>query len=370
MNVLLDDDISQQALSKYCEVTEGLLRNALLTLDKTADCNLHCSIDLGFPHDLIRIAGGFATGSFVDWSCSVPFIPVDTTINVCTGSVFEISGFDPQLYSQTSFERFRQKFELSTYNFNFQRGNHFIIIARSELSEKFYLLLHSSASEFKKGYNGLYPVQGNWFYNDIKTITKDDRYIRFISGNKAELFSRISKNIEGYNELRHEFAATTFLGEETRVISVQHWHHYFMPDQSSVMLGSYLAEEFETVPIFTSLGMPIFMFNVQDNINNRINFRGTTRYLVPHGWGKKSVCKPLIEVDLVNKAFALNNRKQKLDIESSLRDHPDLSTRIFSCEASDPDYYFSRINRQVSGVVVDKLVQLISYTKHGYSKWL
>lgn len=53
---------------------------------------------------------------------------------------------------------------------------------------KRYLVMHSTAKEFTKGYNGLYPTKNNWYYDKIHVYERDNRYFRYIIGHEAELF--------------------------------------------------------------------------------------------------------------------------------------------------------------------------------------
>lgn len=369
MNVILNDDPTQIKLIEFCKQTEFILTKVLRELDKSSECKIHTSLDLGFPHDLIRIAGGFPTGSIVEWECNIPFVPVDTTVNICTGSIFEISNIDYDVLTESYFKKFQDRINASSYNFNYNRGNHFMIFAKSENTGKQYLLLHSSASEFKKQYNGLYPVKGNWYYDDLKIYSYGNRYLRYITGTKAEMFFRIAKQIETYNSLRQEFIAHSLVNNIGTLNNPKHYHHYYMPNNSSVVIGSYLANENEVVPIFTSVGLPIFMFKVKANTINRINFKGKTKYITPHGWGKKSIINPNIDINVGEGLFTLNEVKQKIDVDSSLRNHPDLKIRGFSTDSNSVNYFFNLVRGQLVGDVLDKYCQIISLTKYGFNRW-
>lgn len=70
-----------------------------------------CS-DLGFSNNIMRIAGGFLTGAYYNWSCAVPIVPVDAAINTCTSSVFELRGFDPDSFDDKSFTNTVKKYAL------------------------------------------------------------------------------------------------------------------------------------------------------------------------------------------------------------------------------------------------------------------
>ena len=48
--------------------------------------------DLGMPNNVTRICGGFYTGALYKWEADVPFVPIDTTVNVDTVTLFELHG--------------------------------------------------------------------------------------------------------------------------------------------------------------------------------------------------------------------------------------------------------------------------------------
>src|SRR5690242_14908664 len=88
---ILEADNAQEFLIPYLQRSEQRLRSALRELDPASECQIVPAADLCFPHDVIRIAGGFATGCVVEWRCAVPIIPVDTTVNIDTTSIFWLS---------------------------------------------------------------------------------------------------------------------------------------------------------------------------------------------------------------------------------------------------------------------------------------
>lgn len=58
-------------------------------------------------------------------------------------------------------------------------------------------MLHSSANELKKSYMGLYPVEGNWYANEIKIIEgKGGRYFRYLKDAEARHFIRMAQNFK------------------------------------------------------------------------------------------------------------------------------------------------------------------------------
>ena len=99
-----NEDTTQTVLLPYLAKTEELLDELVRLHDpygwaKVIPCN-----DLGFPNNIMRIAGGFLTGAYYNWSCTVPIVPVDATINTCTSSVFKLKGFDADTLNNEAFE--------------------------------------------------------------------------------------------------------------------------------------------------------------------------------------------------------------------------------------------------------------------------
>jgi len=257
------NDFTREYLENYIKATELVFLETLKKYDDNSYCNITPSLDIGFPHDVERIAGGFPTGIYVQWNSSIPFIPVDTTVNVCTSSVFKLSSNANLLQiTKESIEKSILKLDNSSYSINFHRGNHFIILAINKIGEKF-LLIHSSAAEFKKQFNGLYPIPGNWYMDYIKTHYTNGRYLRYLTGDKALLFLKLAHQLKSYNKVRHEFFAETLLSSSgISINNALHHHHYDMPTSQSVLIGSILAQENDIIPIFTRPGKPIVLFQV------------------------------------------------------------------------------------------------------------
>lgn len=364
----LDTELGYRFLLNYVEETETILYNALSRLDSKSTCRIYPSADLGFPYDVIRFAGGFPTGILVTWHCSVPFIPIDTTINICTSSVFVLGDDVSSHINEQLIHRTLKKIEDSSYKQSFGRGNHFIVFARGEMTGSFYLILHSTASEFTKSYNGLYPHPNNWFANHIQTYTQGKRFIRYISGSKAELFYKIAKSVEPFNTARHEFVADLLIGDLTEILESYHEHHYNMPTMESVLIGSYLCKKDQTVPIFSYPGHPFILYEVSD-AKYKIDIDGKERFLVPHGWGKSIKSINHIEVDYPNDCLAFNGRTYRISSLDSLYTHPDLYFRQFSFNPYDDNWYFNAIGNFMNGGIKDFLVQVASYTNTGFQIW-
>src|SRR5262249_26269092 len=154
--------------------------------------------DLGMPNNVGRMHGGFFTGALYRWISRVPIVPIDATVNVCGVSVFRVTkpitsraDFDQRILRAIE----RSRSGKATYCWNFDSGNHFIIYGRVRESDLLpsadYLVLHSSAGEFKRQHNGLYPVAANWYSDSIKVVIDDEasgRYLRYLEGTVAEKF--------------------------------------------------------------------------------------------------------------------------------------------------------------------------------------
>lgn len=113
---------------------------------------------------MLRLAGGFATGMLVVWKSGTPLVPVDTTVNVCSSSYYEfpasaLNGRSLQnvFNSQIINEIITNGSINEGLAFSFNTGNHFLLLSRGRESGNYYLVLHSSAKQYKDSFLGLYP---------------------------------------------------------------------------------------------------------------------------------------------------------------------------------------------------------------------
>ena len=234
--MLLNDE-SQKVLLPYLWETQKLFDEAIRKHDhcKESYCRLFPSLDLGFPNNIQRLAGGFATGMLVTWQCGIDIVPIDATVNVCTSSVFKLDSFSEDILKDgVTTQNFIEKcFEEATdkgYSFSFTSGNHFLIIAKDKETQEYYLVLHSSANELKNSYMGLYPVEGNWYANEIKIIEgKNGRYFRYLKDAEARHFIRMAQNFKNYNEEIHRWLAKQINnGKEIPESKTIMKHHYYI----------------------------------------------------------------------------------------------------------------------------------------------
>ena len=313
------NDSTQKYLLPYVKETETLLKGVVekygtaeIYGERISDAKIYPSLELGFPNNAVRLAGGFATGMLVTWKCGTPIVPVDATVNVCSSSVFELP--DDYNMDQTDEEfvaeiqNLIRKANEAGYAFNFASGNHFLMIAEDE-EEKKYLVLHSSAKEFKDSYIGLYPTEQNWYSDKIRTYPtpyiQGERYIRYIKGDDAAFFISLSKKLEKMNEQIHAYFAGKMKAKHTNLLSRPTYHHYYMPTDSSIAIGTFVEEPGTVVPVFSIPKKEICLFKIQKKQNWTIQLGGKKKCLVPHGWGQSIDGELDISVDYVEKELSI-----------------------------------------------------------------
>lgn len=365
---MMQYDYTQVVLKDYLTNTEQVI-NKLLSKEFSGSARIKFVSDLGFPHDVIRIAGGFATGVFVDWTTNAPFIPVDTCVNVCSTSFFEVKDDITNLFNDEYFDLINRKFAHSIYISNFHRGNHFIAYLNSIIDGKKYLLLHSSANEYKDNFNGLYPVEGNWYFDKIKVFSDEKTYIRYLDGKDAEVFYLVAKSLYAFNEIRHEFIAHVILGDFRNDATPLHFHHYGMPTNRSVAMGCHLSEQNEIYPILTLPGENLYMVKYYrpKDASLMVNDR---QFLTPHGWGKRHINTPQIRLDLKNNRFILDNESYDIKFGTSLRAHPNLELRDFGTSLETrKENFFNYLSKIYEYEVVNEFEQIASWNKMGVKIW-
>lgn len=289
------NDTTQQIILPYVKKTEDLLNKLVKKYDKQALARIYPSLDIGIPNNILRLAGGFATGMLIIWKCGTPIVPIDTTVNVCSSSYYQ---FDASALKGTFIKDF---FNLDKINliinegskeeglaFSFDTGNHFLMLCKNRETGMYYLVLHSSAKQFKDTYFGLYPKPNNW-YSEFVKVYKDEasnRYIRYLKDAEAEQFINIARMLNRENEDIHNWFANRFCAKEG-IHFTEHktYHHYGMPTDYSIAIGTYVIDDKDIVPIFSKEGYPIQLFSPNKNMWS-IELEGKMKYVVPHGWGQ------------------------------------------------------------------------------------
>jgi hypothetical protein len=356
---ILPDDLAQIGLADHLARTERALRAELRKIDSKADCEVVAAADLGVPYDVLRLAGGFATGCFVQWECSTPVVPIVITMNIDTSSIFWVDESASFSFTASDIVAARTKVEEQTgYLWNFDESNHFISLVREEPSGRLAIIIHSNEREFKNQYHGLYPTEGNWFANEVRT--SEDGRVRLLVGRPAELFASMAKMLEPYNIVRHQFVLNELLASSGRVEDELHHQHYYMPTSSSAALGCYVVASGEPVPIFSQPGAPILMYAGLPNGPNTVRVNGQDLCLIAHGYGM-ALNEPL-NLEIRRDELTFQGRRYPRRSGISLLDHPSVVMREFVSEGA----FLDVIALPCPGRVVGKFRQLRSLTRFGF----
>ena len=385
------NDYTQKNIITHLEITEKLLKKIASKLSgKEKTAKIYAMPDLGIAQNVTRMLGGFYTGACYTWDTDMPFIPVDATINVCGTAIYKLNKnisneeflirLNNVLNNRKSYLDFANTYlpqevlstidinDSSKYYWNYTNGNHFIVFAESDgeygLEKGQYMIVHASAIEFKKDNlkYGLYPVKGNWYYDDIKTEYDEEsnRYLRYITGEKAKRFYNISSYLKKFNKIRNQYFCSAVLGDllEKEIINTS---HYGMPTINSVCIGC----QWEPLDytLLTAPGNDIFLVHPNTSSNNTFKFDDTKLTLTPHGCGvKMNNSKDSIEyIDQENIKIGNNIFK----IGDSVNIGVDVSIRTKNMQDSDLDKYILSILTQCPGTIYGRLKQLYAKTKYG-----
>ena len=367
-------DATQTVLLKYLKRTKELFEEVLRKYDSStleidgvevpsSGIMIYPSLDLGFPNNVQRLAGGFATGMLVTWKCGTAIVPVDATVNVCSSSVYRINNF-PEMSDQ-EFEKYIDHIVMKAtkekgYSFSFDNGNHFIMIAQSQDDKALYVVMHSSVKEFKDSYMGLYPVEENWFSDSIRTYHDKGRYLRYIKDEDARQFVAYAHKLEQYNVQIHKWYAEQIGIREDAFIKKNTFHHYYMPNDSTIAIGTFVEKPGTILPIFSSVGKDIYLFKVSDE-NWKIRINGEERCLVPHGWGQVIDNVRSISSDFKKKQLKIDSEIYKVHSKSRITEGKHI--RNFQ----DGEEFFERGKKMLKGEIVKTLRPLYLYcnTKKG-----
>lgn len=370
--MIRNGDLAHNLLIPFIKETENLLYQALKSINPNVSCRILPAPDLGFPHDVIRIAGGFPTGCLVEWDCPIPFVPIDTTVNIDTSSVFFLDDDISSIINENTFDWLRSKFYESSYIFNFDKGNHFISFGITTITNRPVLVIHSNEKEFKYQFNGLMPSENNWFSDKVHIFRgSNGRYIRYITGDTANLFVDLAKSLEHYNVIRHRFVAHLLTQSKAKIINQEDYHHYYMPTRQSVAIGCFPVESGMCVPIFSRPGRNITIFKPQAGGLNALGKlpSGNDLLLVPHGWGKTCIDDTSFSIDYEQGLFTLSGQKYEIKTQVSLGKDERLQLRNFCSNNFDGDEFFTQIADHCPGTIVEQIRQVVSFTKNGFERY-
>lgn len=354
-NLTFNDETQSEILS-HLQKTELLLNKVTSKLSNTKkEATIYAMPDLGLPHNSTRMLGGFYTGACYSWDCDIPFIPVDTTVNVCGTAVYKLS-------EELSIQEFKFRLDnvlnnISKYDWNYNKGNHFVSLAKSEgkydLEKGLYLVVHASACEYKKQKSlGLYPEKGNWYYDNIKieTLDKENRYLRYIEGKTAEKFYTIASFLEYFNLERNRYFCEKVLGNllEKEILNTS---HYGMPNNHTVCIGVQWKKE-----RYTLLTAPSKNIYIIDPISDNLS-------LSPHGLGLQ-ITSANKNITYLENAFKIGDKifTKEHNIEIGI----DSKNRGIDCSQKELENYVSTILDICPGKITGELKQICAFSKKGF----
>lgn len=367
------NDPTQIEIMRHIKVTEELIAKVASKVSgKKQTANVWLMPDLGLPRGIARIHGGFFIGAFYSWQTSKPFVPVDATINSCGVSVYRINN---HIESENEFYKLIQKAIIRTKNnmsylWNFDESNHFVLYGVVEpgqgVASGNYLVLHSSACEFKHQYNGLYPSKGNWYSENIKTSYDENsnRYLRYLDGTAAERFIQTAQMLDGYNRLRHRYFAGAIVGEHNIEQELTNVQHYGMPTSNSIAIGCQWLEEAKVYLLLTDPKSPLFFIRSYPGWQNHIKVDDKEFILAPHGLGNQATCEVVLDYLPTKLIF---NRKE-YSLQDRLEFGKDIDVRnLAECELDGKENIPATVQDVLSkcpGEIIGRLQQLYNYNRN------
>lgn len=348
-------DSTQKSILPHLQTTELLVASALeKETGKKCNVEIIAMPDLGLANNSIRMCGGFFTGMFMEWNADIPFVPVDTTVNSCGVSVFSLrKGISFQEF-KSRINSTKEKMGQLGYNWNFERGNHFISLCRNDLNQ-YFIVMHASADEYKKSVPGrsLYPIPNVWYYDDIKVITtkNSERYLRYLVGNSAKRFTSIAIELERINKERMHSVATIIAGELIKE-EVCYIPHYGMPTESSIAIGcSWRTDK----SVLLSLpGNDVFIIERVD--------KSLDRWLTPHGFGAE-----IISPSISYKSGKLYINGSQILYDDDVALLKEKAIRHVRSDNRQIEDYINRILQKVNARVISKLHPIMTINKDGYA---
>ena len=372
MHNLTLGDATQTRIGQFLKVTERLLAAAATKASgRHQDAEIWTLPDLGLPNNVTRIYGGFFTGALYQWRSDTPIVPIDTTVNSCAISVFKLMRpFASRQDFVTRIQRAIERTEEHTsYAWNFDSGNHFVTYGRvsgsKDVLDGHYLVLHSSASEYKKQDNGLYPVPGNWFMHGVKAVQMPDstRFLRYIDGTLAERFYKVASFVEHTNQFRHQFFAEIIADPQNIESEIFHRPHYGMPASDAVAIGCQWMFTPSLFLLLTGPSKPLYFIQTTASERNNVALSSGNAQLYPHGLGKASI--PRLNLSYERDALSVNGTRYPLD--GSLEDNKSLMLRDIGDEPDAVPPIVNNILHSCPGNVVGQLQPLYSYSNAGFT---
>ena len=389
-NFSLNDNTPKEIL-KHLEITSKLLSKVGTELSGTQkESMIYAMPDLGIAQNGTRMLGGFYTGSCYSWDSDVPFIPVDATVNVCGTAVYRLKQkITPQEF-QRRLDGVMKNREIylkyatthlpsqildsidlereDKFYWNYNVGNHFAILAEqngenSELPEGQYMIVHASAIELKKDNlkYGLYPVEGNWYYDDIQTIydDKENRYLRYIYGKKADQFSELANILQRINKDRNRYFCNAVLGELAgeEVINLS---HYGMPTKNAICIGCQWEQDNFT--LLTAPGNDIYLVHPDLSSKNTIKLKDKQITLTPHGCGVM-LKNSSDTIEYLDDGILIGNKHFKKG--ESINIGNDVLVRTNGMYSEQVKQHIEKVLDRCPGTIYGQIHQLFARTKYG-----
>jgi hypothetical protein len=385
------NDSTQKEILKHLEITSKLLSKVGTELSRTPkESIIYAMPDLGIAHNGTRMLGGFYTGACYTWNSNVPFVPVDATVNVCGIAVYRLKQkITPQEFKKRLDRVMKNRETYIKYAtthlpsqildsidindekkffWNYNVGNHFAILAEqnqenSEIPVGQYMIVHASAIELKKDNlkYGLYPVEGNWYYDDIQTVYDDNtnRYLRYICGEKAVKFNRLADMLQLINKDRNSYFCKQVLGELTgeQIINLS---HYGMPTNNAVCIGCQWRQEDFT--LLTAPGNDIFLVHPNLGNKNTINLNDKDITLTPHGCGVM-LKNSSDTIQYLDDGILIGNKQFKKG--ESINIGNDVLVRTNGMDTKHLQQHVENILDRCSGTIYGQMHQLFARTKYG-----
>lgn len=385
------NDNTQKEILKHLKTTAKLLSKVGTKLSETQkESMIYAMPDLGIAQNGTRMLGGFYTGACYSWNSDVPFVPVDTTVNVCGTTVYKLNQnitvqefqkrLDNVMQNRDTYLKYTSTHlpsqildsidleRADKFYWNYNVGNHFAILAEqnddnSELTEGQYMIVHASAIELKKDNlkYGLYPVEGNWYYDDIKTIYDDNenRYLRYIYGKKAVQFAELASMLQKINKDRNRYFCKTVLGELAgeEVINLS---HYGMPTNNAVCIGCQWEQEDFT--LLTAPGNDIFLVHPNVTAPNTIDLNNKKITLTPHGCGVM-LKNSSDTIKYLNDGILIGNKHFKKG--ESINIGNDVSVRTNNIDSKHVKQHIETVLDRCPGTIYGQMHQLFARTKYG-----
>ncbi len=385
------NDNTQKEILKHLEITSKLLSKVGTKLSETQkESMIYTMPDLGIAQNGTRMLGGFYTGACYSWDSDIPFIPVDATVNVCGTAVYKlkqsitVQEFKERLdrvmsnretylkYATTHLpSQILDSIDLARadkFYWNYNVGNHFAILAEqneenSELPEGQYMIVHASAIELKKDNlrYGLYPVEGNWYYDDIETIYDDreNRYLRYIYGKKAIQFAELANILQRINKDRNRYFCNEVLGE-LKGKEIINLSHYGMPTNNAICIGCQWEQENFT--LLTAPRNDIFLVHPDESSENTIKLKDKQITLTPHGCGVM-LKNSSDTIEYLDEGILIGNKHFKKG--GSINIGNDVLVRTNGMHSEQVKQHIKKVLDKCPGTIYGKIHQLFARTKYG-----